>query len=432
MRETINKLKQANNFKEIGNILPESFYNKGSLVLIILMILMVDFETINRYLTRHQTLEYMVKYYYVIGYLTIAFVLFSILAKGSAMGMPGIKNYFKGHVYEIFFVLLILWSGLCMILSNARNDSFLGHWFRNSGFRSYLIFGSFYICGKFLRRDRINRFIIYATFMITNTVQNILLITNHFGLYGSRTGAFYNRNHSAYFMVIGILSSAGIVILSKKVISKIVGLICIAISVWCMIMNNTFGTYIALIMAFVVLLIISIFVKREILAGTILVILVFALTSAMTNYYTGGVSNNFKVTTGDAKSVASISGISDNAGSGRIGLWKMAVNQIKKTPVFGVGPDAYSDEPHNEILQLGVETGIPGAIFYLLGLMVIAFCILKKIKEMETFTIIDGIVVFGYIVSSMFGVIFFYTAVYYYIYLGMLSENNKKIIVQNR
>ena len=110
----------------------------------------------------------------------------------------------------------------------------------------------------------------------------------------------------------------------------------------------------------------------------------------------------------------------------------MAVNQIKKTPVFGVGPDAYSDEPHNEILQLGVETGIPGAIFYLLGLMVIAFCILKKIKEMETFTIIDGIVVFGYIVSSMFGVIFFYTAVYYYIYLGMLSENNKKIIVQNR
>ena len=79
-----------------------------------------------------------------------------------------------------------------------------------------------------------------------------------------------------------------------------------------------------------------------------------------------------------------------------------------------------------------METGIPGAIFYLLGLMVIAFCIFKKIKEMETFTIIDGIVVFGYIVSSMFGVIFFYTAVYYYIYLGMLSENNKKIIVQNR
>lgn len=72
--------------------------------------------------------------------------------------------------------------------------------------------------------------------------------------------------------------------------------------------------------------------------------------------------------------------------SDRLGLWNIAINLINKFPIFGAGPMNYafysstSFHPHNSILQLAAEFGLP-ATFTLLAIVGYSFyCWLKRFQ----------------------------------------------------
>ena len=168
---------------------------------------------------------------------------------------------------------------------------------------------------------------------------------------------------------------------------------------------------------------------RKKLVPIILICLTFIITSVCVDAKTHILSNDFGVTYGDAKA-----GISNDAGgTSRIGLWKQAFRFMKDRPVFGYGPDGLwslyyekgfsSDRPHNEFIQIAAEHGVPACLFYILGLITLMIHKIKNLKNESEYTIICGAIVFAYLISSMFGVMMFYTAVFYYTFLGMVSRN---------
>lgn len=102
---------------------------------------------------------------------------------------------------------------------------------------------------------------------------------------------------------------------------------------------------------------------------------------------------------------------------------------IKRKPILGCGPEniqfepGYKNEPHNEFIQIAAEHGVPACLFYILGLITLMIHKIKSLKNESEYTIICGAIVFAYLISSMFGVMMFYTAVFYYTFLGMVSRN---------
>jgi putative inorganic carbon (hco3(-)) transporter len=73
----------------------------------------------------------------------------------------------------------------------------------------------------------------------------------------------------------------------------------------------------------------------------------------------------------------------------RIALWKAAFNMIKESPVLGVGPMNFywhtsaGTHPHNSVLQLAAEFGLP-ATFIILGITSYGlYCWFKKFKPKE-------------------------------------------------
>ena len=103
-----------------------------------------------------------------------------------------------------------------------------------------------------------------------------------------------------------------------------------------------------------------------------------------------------------------------------VGYGLETIGQVYE-PVIG-----YPDIPHNLILNLCTFIGIPGMLFYLLGVIVI---IVKKFKKKNK-DYIDNLtffVIIGHLISSMFGNTMYYTTPYYIIILGMnMIELNKE------
>lgn len=435
----LKKLKRCKNLKEIYDTIPEEYYEKGSLFIIFLMLFMIVAETTVRYITRHAALNEMIQYFYFAGYTAVVFAVAVLTIKIAGVGVKGIKEYLKRKPYDITLIIMLLWAFVSAVCSDYIRTAFLGNWFRQSGFRTYLIYASLYICGKNIKQQK-TRLRIYLAFGVVSTLQNMLLITHSLGYYGCKTGAFYNTNHSGYFIAMSVFAIIALISEDKRLYMKAAGVAMYVVNVWCLIINNTFGAYIAVLLGLVFLVIISLIKNKKVNRMVLLSVLLFIAVSAYTDSKTNIISVNFGVTGNDIIKIAEGSEDADRAGTGRWELWVNAVKYIKKEPLFGSGPDCLTEiekrvvdkeaqegilsEPHNEYLQYAAEIGIFPALCYIASLIMIVVFRLRELKKTEDSLIYKGAVVFVYCVSAFFGVIFFYTAVYFFFFLGMSSKRH--------
>ena len=109
--------------------------------------------------------------------------------------------------------------------------------------------------------------------------------------------------------------------------------------------------------------------------------------------------------------------LADNAGSGRGIVWKISVQFIRETPLFGSGPDTYLsrampyyesgqlkqvfDFAHNDFLQVGVCLGLGGLAIYLAWIVIMAVRLLKNAPENPL------LLIFGSAMAGYLGHVFF-------------------------
>lgn len=116
-------------------------------------------------------------------------------------------------------------------------------------------------------------------------------------------------------------------------------------------------------------------------------------------------------------------------GSGRWTIWKLTVKNILEKPLFGSGIEglldiitsegAISGSPHNEYLEYMAFFGIPAGLAYIAACLSVFIHALKHKKELNAMTLACLTGGFGYLVSAFFGVCFFYTVSYVFIFLGL-------------
>ena len=122
-----------------------------------------------------------------------------------------------------------------------------------------------------------------------------------------------------------------------------------------------------------------------------------------------------------------------DGGSGRFSLWKAGIKIMLDYPIFGCGPEniqylmskygaSAMSIPHNELIQIGANMGIPALLLYVTSMIWFAVVTIKNIKNLSCMALVAGAGAATYLASSLVGVSMTIAACYLFLMLGLLNS----------
>ena len=325
--------------------------------------------------------------------------------------------------------MLLLLCGFISVFFSADKELAIIGSHRLDGFISYIIYAACYIGTRMLKNSQKELGIIRFLSIVTTS-----LCMDYF-INGSVTSIFFNQNHFGYLLTLSSMLLCGLYVFEQKKYLKIIYIVMFCINTYTLININTFGCYLAVLLGLSFFPIFMIFSNKnkKIILQTIIVLGLFIAISIISDYYTNITRNNFTELSNDIIKITTNASDAQYAGSLRVRLWKHAFKYIKRRPFFGYGPEGtyYSwiynddmafDRPHNEYIQCALFMGIPAALFYITGLILLFIHCMKNRIKLTNHKIIAGIAVFSYCISAFFGNTMFYTTPYFFMMLGMISN----------
>lgn len=346
--------------------------------------------------------------------------------------------------------ILIIIALISCLQSYDKYDAFLGSNYRLEGLVTYIGYIGFFVIGKELK-DNITNNKIIKIFLITATIISIISLIRidityklqdipkdiHYYFY---QGPFDHFNHFAYYLLIASICSTLMYVYSNNLSKKIFYLILNTLLLYTLVINDTFGVYIAYLITIICLFIYHT-IKKKHIKQMCIIVLSFTIISIIAYRYDYNihiVSRNFKELLCDTKEIVKHDNIENlyEIGTSRGKLWSYSIKYILKKPLFGYGYDNIRYEfhkdnilesrPHNLILEQATNIGIPGMFIYIFLILSIIIKKIKNINQISNQQLIALSVVIAYLISSMFGNSTFYVSPYFYIFLGILSQQEVK------
>lgn len=412
-------------FKDKICKIEDGAFENAAILIVVLMYFMIIRETVLRYMDGevYPIMWRMQPYYLYVGYLAVGFAVFFIISRCMKMNRIEILLYLREHIWDFALLLFLVLAVVSTSQAKYIKISYEGYVTRFSGLRTFFIYAGIYICGRTIKTKRN---VLYWIFIVTSTFQGTLILTKDIGYFGLYEGAFFNTNHTGYFMCMGIMSAE--VLMIQKDLRK--GIRCLAAlllgyNLWLLIINNTFGAYLAVFVGMIFMCMIGLLNKQISGKATFAAVIIFLIVSVLGEIHTGNVMENFNITIGDINKIGDGDESVGSVGTGRGELWINCMKSISERPLLGCGPELLwyvgDDEPHNEVMQLCAEEGVPAGMLYLFAVLMLFVSKIKTIRKETKGIVCSAGIVTAYFVSSMFGVIFFYTATFYFLFLGNVS-----------
>ncbi|MBQ9279791.1 MAG: O-antigen ligase family protein [Clostridia bacterium] len=422
-----------------------------------------------------------------------------------------IKQFFHENKGLFFLFLFMTWTFISSLCAYDKFRSFIGCYNLRDGYVSFMFYGSVLTCVLLLGKnsDKSKR-LVTNIFLVTATIIAILTLVDYYALASGKpvigsipivqryllsltnitASVFNNSNHYGYFLSIAVIVAAAMFVKTEipsyenkksfwiALTSKVLYAISFCVMAYMLILNDTFGSYLGVMLGLVFMFITSLIMKKDFIK-TVIVVAVFVVLSIYVQNAEGifVARRNFENTTndilkivgiytnrGNSENIENSAGIEETgentgnntpattnatsstdvaaAGSGRYTLWKNTVKIIMgesdetitgkiKTFFLGKGLENLiytlknengdsEGRSHSLLFQLAGTTGVPGAILYFLGIGWIFISNLKNIKKWDAFSYMGMAVIVSYIISSMTGNSGFYTSGYFYIFVGFV------------
>lgn len=372
---------------------------------------------------------------YIIGiYGILEYIVYLIkLKKDKKLNL---KKFFP----VFLIILLVIIATISSFLAKDVHLSIFGESYRREGLIVYIMYVGIVLASSLVKNEtyikRIFQIIIISALYIT-----ILPLFRIDFTYLKFSNVFHNTNHYGYFIMIAVMLLLFAFIDSKKY-QKIIWFFGYIFMVYILIINNTFGCYLAISISLLVLFIYSL-VKKYQRLNVIMIICAFILTSFVVSKYNIiiGEKGDFKEVNIVGKNILNFSKDikavvekdekkAAEVGTHRLLLWKDAWNYTLEHPIFGGGMESLgvyykehnnfiNDRPHNVILEFSSFIGIPGAIIYLVLILFLAIANLKNLKHNSIYIAIY-FTAMCYFISSMFGNSMYYTSPYFMLLIGLL------------
>ena len=385
----------------------------------------------------------------IIGLVALSICLIKI-AEGKALTRDNAASFLLLALFAAWVAIdvalhgynSIAFSGLATIGNVLDGDSQIT-FIQNESVYTYLLYVFVYFgCAQFIVDDRLKK-VIFRLNAIVSSLIAALAIAVFFSGYPAGSDVslhglsmcFWQFNHYGYYLCMMVmLGCLGFVFAEPGSWRKLY-LTTFAINSYVLVLNDTFGAYLAMVFSLVVFAIFSKVQDKSLPHGTRLLALVILSATLI-----GGIQNNMFVEFGklftDASAVISNAEEAEGAGTGRWALWTATIEMMLDEPsswLVGFGLDGRARElliaanatrVHNEYLEKLSFFGIPGLALYLAA---VASVYVKACKERETLPVTRKIalgVAFVYLVSAFFGVSMFYTAPFLYMFLGLGVNDN--------
>ena len=433
-----------------------NFFKKSKEIIIFILLLIWIMTPLLRELT--VTVGFMYKYHYTIlifiGVIGIYMLTVNIY-RNFLRNQKNSKEYFKSILPIIIFLLYMIWTLISCFYSPNSEIAFIGTTYRLDGYATYLGYAGFFglaflLDSKKLKKILLNVFLIISminiiAFELVNKGILIELLKEN----KIDTGVFYQFNHYGYYLLMATITANFLFITENKKVFKIIYGLVYCIFLYYLILNNTFGCYLALFATLILFLGYCIYKKQKRMLATISIILFIIMSFcvwkngknvAYENW--NGLRIDFKrvetkIETTENIKKTNVEEEFDKIGSLRMKLWKNGIKFFLERPVLGYGPEnlgseyikvgmVTSDRPHNLIIQLATTSGFPGLILYLSGIGIILIRALKTMQFENELQVIAFSVVIAYLISAMFGNSMYYTSPYFFIFLGFLMNENEK------
>lgn len=344
----------------------------------------------------------------------------------------------------VLFGILAFWMYLCQAVNGFTEYAYTGDPYRNESLYTFVLYilGYFFL-GVSLKTSKL-RMAVVVSFLIVNLSVGFLVLIDYYitplEFYRDSQGVaaiFHQFNHYGYYLTLGILLSVMLFVESStRWLLKLFGIFVYLTDIVILILNDTLGCYLAVIAALIFAMIVIISKRSGRSEFCRLVIAIVLLVIVTVGMHLLDQNNTHDVTklASDIGNIAEGNENAQSAGTGRWALWTHTVEYIGEKPVFGWGvegimkrlegeKDSINDRPHNEYLQWAAFFGIPGALLYLASLSLVMFGMLRNIKQAGAVSFACYIASAGYIASAFFGNTMYYTAPFFFIFLGMCCSD---------
>ena len=340
----------------------------------------------------------------------------------------------KDTLFILFFALFAVWILLSTAVNGLDEKAIHGVSYRNIGVFHLLAFLLIYmftasqLVRMSLRRCLMWFFLGAADLLaLAALADRFICDIPAFAQKKEISTIFFNGNHYGYFLTMAVLVGAGLFVFRAGRKLDLFGLVSGLPNFTVLLLNHSLGCLLAVVGAVVFLLILTIAADRPaaqrlgLLLGCFAGFLLLGLLilAPLRSEFAGLPQDLHQILSGEDAS---------SAGHNRWLLWSQTIDLISQRPLFGYGCEGIADilkdavdraNPHNELLTYAAFYGIPAALFYVLGLVAIFVCWIRRKIWTDPVSIAAALAAFGYFLSSLFGVPMFYTAPFFFVFLGL-------------
>ena len=337
---------------------------------------------------------------------------------------------------ELFFIAFMV----CIIISTCINgltkEAAFGLSVRYLGiFNMFAFFIIYMKVSTYIEKDFF-RHVILIGFLLTTDLITLTAFWNQYltliPAYQNKDGisAIYaNMNHYGYVLGMAVMIGIGYWIYDRKK-RAVIGAASALLNLIMLALNNTLGVQLAVgICVIGMTVLVAVFDRDNKLVfrkmtGTLAFFLICVIGAiAIIPEVRLSVQTLFS----DLGNILS-GNASGTEGSGRMAVWRQVVAYIKDRPAFGYGCEGITMEMHNNLgvgdthcepMTYAVYYGIPAMIMYLAGIILTAVKYFRSRKTLPMTCRIAFLTACTYFLSSLVGVPMFYTAPFFFVFLGM-------------
>lgn len=366
-------------------------------------------------------------------------IIIHLAKKIHVYGKPPLKSVIKSNIPMVFFLFVILMMIVSTLINGFTSFAIFGDAYRHENLFTFIAYFSVYfLSAAIITNQKLKAALLY-TFIaaslpvgIFTLIDSTVVSLKAFDQCTGVSSVFHQFNHYGYYLLMVILVSAALFAKEKNTALKILCLSSFVLNNILLIINDTFGCYLACFVALIFNCVVISVTEKKVSIQPIILLTAFVIITLIMNIWYDTIFSNIIVFIKDIGNVIEKPDSSDHAGTGRWTLWTHTMDYITEKPLFGFGVEGINERlntethginnrPHNEFLQYAAFFGIPAAVAYFCGALSVFINGLKNRFKLDRFTVAALVGAFAYLVSSVFGNTMYYTAPYLFILLGMGS-----------
>lgn len=350
--------------------------------------------------------------------------------------MRGLERTSKNRAvtYCLFAILLAL-AFASTLLNEDNPNRFSGYYPSMVGMNTYALFVLVYFwSSSHASKERLRRLICDLLCLVSVLVGiHALWIAISYGapnfiIREQPEGIFYNTNHYGYYLTVVVVLSATLLSFEQGALKRLFYLIIFVFNTIVLILNNTFGAYLACIVGLAAMLTGCWLTRRSCIRSSIAVTTLFFTLLVIVSIWDQTMLSNFTKLLFDINLISGNEKDADSAGSGRWRLWRATIGFITQRPLLGWGADGFADalkevagnpRTHCEPLMYAAFFGIPTAICYLSACASVLVTNVRERLALNDTTLACVFAALAYFASSLVGNMCFYTAPLFFILMGM-------------